>query len=181
MTSEHAGQRDRQGEPRGSHSVELPRFPDTDPDAFASLIDLDAEQDEEWSEEDLADILRHQLAAPLSEMELEGVAARRQLDEWWQDGFSTFGAVLFHPDPPLDPLRCVKTYAKSLRGNPDLGVPSRVTMVLYFAAIVIARRRHGESITSLDSKAVDDGIRWVLSLPWIDEELRDVLGPPESS
>jgi hypothetical protein len=84
----------------------------------------------------------------------------------------TFGEALCHPSPPVSLLRLIKDFAKDLRYAPDNGVPEDLLLVLYYAAIVAARVRCRESLTSLDDGAVRQGCAWCLAKPWLTTELR---------
>jgi hypothetical protein len=117
---------------------------------------------ESWGEQDLAAVLRHQLAAPLREA---GAKPRGEI--------VTLGDLLTHPAPPEDLLRRVKKWAKA--GMPEdaeaggFPLPREVAGVLYFAAVAAALVRGGQPIARLEGPGVIKGARWALARRWLDE------------
>jgi hypothetical protein len=111
-----------------------------------------------WKDSDLAAILRHQLQSPLA----------RPVDP-------TFEEILFDPAPDPDRLRQIKDFAKSLRDDPDSGVPSEICHVLYYAAIASAQFRTSERLTSLTPDAFARGLTWTLTLPWLTQSLKQLF------
>jgi hypothetical protein len=139
-----------------------------------------------WSADDLAVILRHQLAVPL-EFELADWAGhpwegagdepppppRRVEDRTILR--TTFQELLHHPRPPLEMLRRVKAFAKFAQAQPSTGVPVEVATVLYFAAIVVAMMRCGTSLTTLPPDRVSAGVAWALDQAWLDGPTRELF------
>jgi len=139
----------------------------------ARLFELDERPASPWCDEELGDILRHQLRAPLL------FDLGRESDGWAREAGRTsaaplnnFGDLLRHPSPPLELLRLTKEFAKTIDQRPDSLVPSPVATTLYYAAIIVALLRHGQWITDLDADALRLGVNWVLKLVWLDPDVR---------
>ena len=84
---------------------------------LAKIMNLDEGTPDAWSEEDLAAMLRHQLAAPLefdlSSVEVEDAEARKRdetLTGAAKKRIKLFGDLLFHREPPLELLRLAKEF-----------------------------------------------------------------------
>ena len=134
------------------------------PDALASMLDIDGDTGPAWTGQELEAVLRHQLAAPLR----ADLGARASAAE----ATTTFQDLLHHPAPPVELLTAAKEFAKACRNDPRSGLPSEVAAVLYFAAIVVARRRCGATITQLSPEELRAGVEWVLAQPWVDAATR---------
>ena len=111
-----------------------------------------------WKDADLAAILLHQLQAPLA-----------------RPGDPTFEEVLFDPAPDPARLRQIKDFAKSLRDDPDSGIPSETCHVLYYAAIASAQVHTSDRLTSLAPDALSRGLKWALTLPWLTQPLKQLF------
>jgi len=150
----------------------------SEPERVARFFDLDARPRRLWRSEELGAILRHQLAAPvffdLERFEPEK-AARLQatLAGGVSGGEIRSYADLFHLwRPPLELLRLTKDFAKSHLNHPDATLPREVATVLYYASILVARLRCGESLSRLNEEALLKGVLWVLAQSWVDAETR---------
>src|SRR4051794_4134009 len=117
----------------------MPDLYDSDPQQLASLLDVEsaaADPSNVWRPEELAAILRHQLAVPLGEefgerirtlaANLESAGKYRGL------ATRTFGELLAEAAPPLEALELVKQFAKVARAGRDSLLPAEVATVLYF-------------------------------------------------
>jgi hypothetical protein len=154
----------------------------SDPHQLASLLDVEAvagDVSKAWLPEELASILRHQLAVPLAEDLGERVIA---LDE--QLGSSgkyhglaskTFGELLREPAPPIEALHLLKQFAKDGRAQRGALLPPEVATVLYYASIVLARDRCTARITRLDDSAIAEGRRWIIAQPWVADEIKALV------
>src|SRR5205823_4989142 len=85
---------------------------------------------------------------------------------------NSFGDLLSHPRPPLELLELTKEFAKTSDTRASSPLPPEVATVLYYAAIVAARLRHGAGITGLGARDLRDGIAWALRQPWLDGRVR---------
>jgi len=141
---------------------------------LARLLSVTAGSDAGWGDDDLGDILAHQLRMPLlspaGSNPTGGTGGSRS-----QISFVTFGDVLLERAPDLSLLERIKEFAKDCRMNPDSTLPAEVAMVLYFGGIVAARLRCGATITSMDDDALRNGVRWVLNRTWLDHGLRPLF------
>ena len=139
------------------------------PDALASMLEVERAAGRVWGEQDLAAILRHQLASPLPPPGggSESAAA--------PGGARTFGELLHHPSPRVESLVAVKDFAKASRADPDAALPGEVAAVVYFAAIAVARRQCGRIISGLSEGELAAGLQWVRAQDWVDPATRALL------
>ncbi len=140
-----------------------------------------------WGPDELGDILRHQMQAPLA-ADLNLHTLRRHNDEMTTlfspdpcMGTTTFGRLFNDKNPPLNLLRLCKEFARENRFSKGGALPDEVAAVLYYAAIVVALRRTGARITSLTREEVQSGIEWIRTQDWIDPETRSIFQTTPSS
>ena len=156
-----------------------------DPHALSRMMDLDAIGAPNWRPEELADILRHQLSAPLLfDLKRLGGDEGRRLEDMTRGGgprLESFGDALHHPSPPVELLRMIKDFTKSSRTQPDGPLPADVATLLYYAAIGVARLRCGVRITELDDQRLRRGLSWAVAQPWADEATKRVLNEAVSA
>lgn len=152
--------------------------PDVDGRVISTLLDFQMLQKQTWQPEELADILRHQLAAPLY-LSLGNFSAEvAQLVHQSTpalDPLVSMKQLLHMPQPPVLLLRLVKRFSKHCLSNPNNPLPAGIVMLLYYAAIGIARTRSGQVISDLPAVELQRGLRWVSNQAWIDEETRVLL------
>lgn len=137
---------------------------------LAALLALDADAPPSWRPEELRTMLAQQLAAQVPESAEDpgpGSGAPRE-----ERAPASFAEALFHPAPPLPWLERVKRYARSDRDDQNDAPPEEIAVLLYYAAIVAAKLRHGQSISRLSDAVIRDGIRWAVEQPWVDERSR---------
>ena len=142
------------------------------PGALASMLEVDWAAGQPWGEQDLAAVLRHQLASPLPGggghvFDASAGEAPTRLQ--------TFGQLLNAPSPPVALLVAAKDFAKAVRMDPHAALPKEIAAVLYFAAIVVARRRCGTMISRLSPEELRAGVEWVIAQPWVDPATRDLF------
>jgi hypothetical protein len=159
----------------------MPDLYDSDPQQLASLLDVEsaaADPSNVWRPEELAAILRHQLAVPLGEEFGERIrtlaADLESAGKYLGLASRTFGELLREPAPPLEALELIKQFAKVARARRDSLLPPEVATVLYFASILVARRRHGVRITSLPDAAIAEGGRWIVAQPWVSDDVKSL-------
>jgi hypothetical protein len=126
-----------------------------EPRSLESLFDL-SEPRADWSDADLAGMLRHQLAQPL---EPAGPMIRE---------------LLASREPSVDSLQALKRLSKVRRAQAGGSASAELWRVIYFAAIAAAARA-GHRITDLSDDELDAGYGWSLARPWLDPELRSLL------
>lgn len=129
----------------------------SDPRGLASLLAQTEPASALWGDADLAALLRHQLATTVA------------------GDVGTFGQILTGTRGGLGDLERVKDFAKSARDDAEGGIPAAVCHVLYYAALAAARLRYGARLTSLADAELARGFDWAVSLPWLDQPLRDLI------
>lgn len=146
---------------------------------LARLMDVAMEDETLWRPDELAAVLRHQLAAPL-EFPPDPLDGRPE--DWVQAACAAatpaircFGDLFAHPRPPLELLRKTKDYAKVCRTRGDGAVPAEIATLLYVLSIVTARSAHGERISELNDQSLGHVAAWAVGQPWVDETTRDLL------
>jgi len=146
---------------------------------LAQVMGLAEPRDTEWAPDELADLLKHQLAAPLlSDLGASGPAARREVETLGAEhaaSIRTFTGLFSHPHPPLELLTRVKDFAKAAAGHPDRPLPREVASIIYLVSIVVARLRCGENITHLDDEVLRNNLEWALAQEWVDKWTRELL------
>ncbi|MFQ5495688.1 MAG: hypothetical protein ACE5EX_09950 [Phycisphaerae bacterium] len=145
----------------------------SDPASLARLLEVSNGNDVLWRPEELAAILRHQLAAPI-EYDLSAMGrdkAHKLRTSAASKGLllKSFADLLHHPHPPLELLAMTKQFAKAARADPKSSVPVEITTLLYYACIAAALVRCRERITGLDDAAIKEGFEWGRTQPWVDE------------
>jgi hypothetical protein len=148
----------------------------SEPGALADMLAIDEAAMRLWEPQELAALLRHQLAAPLElDLRSAGTASAEEVQKFSaapEAPIRTFSELLRHPAPPIKLLIFVKDFAKATRQDPAAALPKEIAAVLYFAAIVLARRLCARRITHLSEDEVRAGVEWVLAQPWVDQETR---------
>lgn len=151
----------------------------TDPKRLVQIIKLREQSDRLWNPDELSDILKHQLSAPVDVnlSRLGRGVARRAMTACAAEGLllKSFRDLFFHPHPPIEMLIVTKEFAKASSHHPDSPIPHEISTVLYLAAIVAALLRCGKYITDLDEAALTESLQWVLSQTWLDSDMRQLF------
>ena len=149
----------------------------TDPKLLGKIMSAPEECDV-WAAQDLAAMVRHQLAAPLLvdlEAAFPGEGQRvAALAGTVQPPVVSFGDLLVHASPPVELLRMVKEMAKRAEGSHEHPLPMEVASYFYFASIAAAQRRTGQRISSLSDDRVREGLAWLLGQAWLDGPARRI-------
>jgi len=157
----------------------MSRLSNFDPGRLARLFSLPSDDGPSWYPSELADIWRHQLAAPLAldlaDTEPDAANTVARLANVSPAPLRTFGELLAHPWPPLKLLRVVKEFAKVRRTQTQGAYPPEVATALYYTVIALALLRHEEQITQLCADDLRHGFQWSLELTWLDEPTRQIL------
>jgi hypothetical protein len=153
----------------------------SDPRRLANLLAVDGSGPGSWTQAEYADMLRHQLAAPLS-FDLETLTSAGEptvaamvasCNE--HEPLVTFQDLLQHPRPPIELLCLAKEFAKSSRSNRRGTLPPEVATVLYLATLAVALLRHGQRIAHQDDAGLRKGLQWALNQAWIDDRVRQLF------
>ena len=151
---------------------------DADRRAVSTMLDFQQLQRHAWQPNELADMLKHQLSAPLylSLGTLSGEVAHelRQATPTL-DPLLSLSQLLHLPHPPAELLRLVKRFAKMCRSDKENPLPGEIVMLLYYAAIALAQTRSDHRISELPAAALHRGLRWVSGQTWVDEQTRQLL------
>jgi hypothetical protein len=147
-------------------------------ESLAKMMAIEAGESALWDTQDLGEILRHQLAAPL-ELDIIGVdqSLVAQLHSKWNTDppIQTFGDLFGHASPPVEFLELTKQFAKKSRSDADSPLPEEVAVILHLLSIVVAMTRCGKRITKLDDQGLCYGLIWALEQSWLDEATRATL------
>lgn len=139
----------------------------SDLNRLAGMLDIPAEN---WSDEDLAAMFRHQLKASLANELLAGHwVDPAALAEAGKD--ACFGDVFSVP-VNVGVLEAIKRYAKGVRPESALPANEQVRRALYFATLAIAWVHYGVKLTTLNDAELQAGWRWCLSRSWLIEPVR---------
>jgi hypothetical protein len=143
------------------------------------LIDPDVSAERLWDEDELREVLDHQLGGSLV-ADLQFVGNIEALEAAQLCGFAdpaihNYRGLFEHPAPPEKLLRLSKRFAQAQLVAPEPQLPRRVAQLLYFTSIAVARLRCGTSISELPQRDQLAGIDWVLTQPWVDRETRALL------
>ena len=149
---------------------------------LARLFNADPVAVPSWQSDDLRDILRHQLDAPIvfdaplpPERHSGGLRAGPASGPAGELRLTSFRDLFNHPAPPLALLRLTKDFAKNSDAPPDGPLPSKVAIVLYYGSVLAALLRHGETISELSPDSLRDGTRWALRQDWLDPTFRSLF------
>ena len=113
---------------------------------------LDPDHMDAWPDADAADILRHQLAAPLlPDLATSSGAEPVRLESLVRGrlGAESFVRQLTFITPSLELLIAIKQFGRQLRDAPESPLQGSPATVLYYAAIAAALIRCKERITRL--------------------------------
>jgi len=140
---------------------------------IVELLTISEGNDKLWQPDELAAILRHQLAASIEYdlSRMDARAARKLKTNAESKGLllKSFADLFGHPHPPLELLEMTKEFAKANRNDPDGGVPVEISTLLYYACIATGLVRCRRRITGLDDATLSKGFEWGRGQPWVDE------------
>jgi len=152
---------------------------DSDPDNLARLLQLDASRRDEWGQDELEQIMEHQLKAPLADeigrIYPEQTDDVRDTARAQEPPIETVGDLLRHEQPPIELLQMLKDAAKAARRDKTEALPVEVPTAIYFASIAVALVRGGDSISSLDAEELQKGFAWAAERGWLGEEVEEAL------
>lgn len=154
-----------------------PKVRSVDPMQLSLVLGLGANPQDEWNESDLAGMLDHQLSAPLlfDLGKLRGGSALAGLLAGTSAPISSFRDLFLHPAPPLELILLAKEFAKDAAGSADGKLPAEISTLMYYTSIGVARLRCGKRITKMDDARLREGLRWAMSLMWVEAPFRNLL------
>ena len=144
-----------------------------DAEQLSRILAVQPESLRLWGEAELADVLGHQLDAPLL-FDLGRLRAPGVVDELSR-GIGSFRDLLLHPAPPVELLVLAKEFGKSGASHPDSPIPPEVGTLLFYAAIAAALVRLGRRITRMGDADLLSGFEWGLNQAWVGPAVRRLL------
>jgi DNA-directed RNA polymerase specialized sigma24 family protein len=149
----------------------------TTPRILAKMLEVSERREDLWDDEDLAALLRDELAQPLDTLLSQHEAAQAVPSPPSSDvpPPTTLGELLQHPQPPLQTLRAVKRLARRRINTDTSFLPPDINSAIYFATIAAALVHHGERITKSDDEVLRRGFAVMLDRPWLDGTSRQLL------
>jgi hypothetical protein len=154
-------------------------LPDTKSDlgAMSSMLDLRGINVHVWSPQELKEMLRHQLTAPL-QLSLGTLSAEvsYHIKQARLDPLLTLNQLLLHDaHPSVELLKLVKRFAKICRRDRDNALPSEIVMVMYYASIAAAMVRLDQGISDLGPASLTRGMSWLSEQDWLTNDIRALL------
>ena len=147
---------------------------------LSGLASLAADSPGGWQPNELGEVWRYQLDAPLEFDLTEQLQAARTtyaaVSSTTQNPPKTFRELLAHPHPALDLLQTAKDFAKKQSQGSETTVPREIALALYFAIISVALIGWHQRITSLPDTKLRQGIKWAIAQPWLDAATRTLCG-----
>ena len=148
-----------------------------DPRSVSTLLNFEDLHRHQWKPGELADMLRHQLNAPL-QMGVGTLSAEvaHQLRKNPQlNPLMTLSELLALENPPVELLKLVKRFAKICKSDPGNPLPPELVMLLYYAAIAAAIVRLNQRISELQDGQLRRGLRFLAGQAWVAGEVRTLL------
>ena len=150
--------------------------------SLLKFLSLDEDTSEEWQNEDLAAMVRHQLSAPLvadlkagnsGPSEPEGLHQR--LAAAAAIGIMSFGDLLFHQKPPGELLKASKEFFKRRCARIRKGSPDWMIAFLFYNLSILAARQHNVSISRLTPADLLAFTKWAIKQEWVNATIKDFL------
>ena len=157
----------------------------SDPKSLSTMLDLDLQLGQDWTEPELGAMLRHLMqaelepdltrSAPGGEKRFSALrAANPRLPQ-------TFGQALQNSDTPPELLELIKDFAKACGASTAHSpLPEQVATVLYYAAILAARLNCEKSISGLDDATLLQGVQWSLQRAWVADPIALLMQQAQS-
>ena len=146
---------------------------------LASLLGNGKERARLWHPEELADIFRHQLSAPmlvdLGGFDTRTAASLQTLGEAEGLLLKSFSDLFHHPAPPVELLEAVKDFAKANLDHPESGLPGEIATVLYYTSIAAALVHLNSRISQLSDSELRRGLTWATGEIWLDPRTKALL------
>lgn len=131
---------------------------------YASLLATALEPGAAWEDQELGQIMAHQLTVSLIDA-FPGVLSAEARN-------ASFGQIFESQAPSVALLQQIKMYAKWCRNAVLAPLPPAVATALYYAAIATALVRCRVRITQLPSSELCDGFHWLMAREWVPARLK---------
>ncbi|QNN21729.1 hypothetical protein HED60_05410 [Planctomycetales bacterium ZRK34] len=138
--------------------------------ALADLLESGRSDKAEWSDNDLTQILEHQLDTTIP-AELSPILAEGSLASRSRAQSLTFRDLIFTDTVSVQVLKAVKNHFKKLHHSDNHSLPPEISTALYYAAIAAAYVFHKVEITSAELSSVQSGMAWLCKQSWINSDL----------
>lgn len=139
---------------------------------LSQLYQLDKYCGAQWSDDDVAEMVRHALATPL-EAAIPSALDDPAVAEWREQSVRE---LFLSASPPIQLLMAVKTLGRQwLECKPRI-VPDMLGGLYYFASIAVALNIYNARITRSRDISISIGIRQLTASRSLDDQMRDIIG-----
>ncbi len=152
------------------------------PAQLAKIMNLDETTPDVWNDQDLAAMLRHQMAAPLNfdltSLKLQAARADARtetLASAAKERIKSFKDLLFHPEPPLELLRLSKDFFKGRIKACKKDSPEWQVAYLFYLLSILAAGRRATQVSNLTSGDLRKAMKWALDQKWVDAKTKRLL------
>jgi len=155
------------------------------PEQISQLLHLDEKKPEPWREEELRDMVRHQMSASL-EFDLSSVHVNEPESKIISKSFifaaqsemRTFDDLFRNPNPPVELLRLSQRFFKQkVKESPKDSAEHKCSYLFYLLSIVVARIRCNINICRLTDEEQLHAINSMMKRFWVvDDRIRELLG-----
>ena len=152
------------------------------PAQLAKIMNLDETTPDAWTDQDLAAMLRHQMAAPLdfdlTSLELKAAEAEARTETLAgaaKARIRSFQDLLFHPGPPLELLRLSKDFFKGRIKACQKGSPEWQVAYLFYLLSILAAGSRAARLSNLTPRDLGKAIKWALDQKWVDQKTRTLI------
>jgi hypothetical protein len=161
--------------PQGQGPERVAAVDESNPSELACLLSVRGTPEGNWQPVELGGLLRHCLAAPVSEY----LRDTGQPLEYAADSPSEcavvampLGELFQRSDPPLGLLIAAKRHARRLMNPGASDMPVEIHQLVYFASIAAALVHHGEQISKSSPNVLRVAWGWLVTEPYTDDGLK---------
>lgn len=140
------------------------------PGKLAGLMQLNPAE-VEWRDDDLAAILKHQLAQPLAPIVAQYMPAGMDEENPSHHKIKTFGDLFASSAPPAELLDIVRKFARDCRDAGEKTLPSVIAGALYWSAIAAAIATSAGLHSKLSKTDIEVGLKWLSDQKWLTPQL----------
>ena len=148
------------------------------PAALLAMLELSGDSSQDWYPQELASILKHELAAPLP-LALGGLSQNLgHVLEKLEPGTPaprTLEELFLQSHPSIELLRLIKKFAKRCSNGREAGLPRELSLLLYYLSIALARMRCHARLSELPDAALEKGLQWCIAQDWVGKSIRCIL------